>query len=263
MSFVGLAAMGIVGLVLGLIGGGGAILTMPILVYLFAIPPSLATSYSLFVVGVVSVLGVWRYHLQRLVEYRTAVLFVTPSFVGTYIARQLLLPSIPEVVIDSQIFRVSKDQLIMAVFSLVMVAASTSMIKPRKNVVADLDAKEVKIGKLVLLGLFVGFIAGFVGAGGGFLIIPALVVWGQLPMSRAVATSLFIIAANSLVAFVGDLLGPMNVDWFFLARLTAIAAVGLMAGVKLSRKISPATLKVAFGWLVLVMGSWILAKQFF
>jgi hypothetical protein len=263
MSFVGLAAMGIVGLVLGLIGGGGAILTMPILVYLFATPPSLATSYSLFVVGIVSVLGVWRYHLQRLVEYRTGVLFVLPSFVGTYVARHVLLPSIPEVIFDAEIFRVSKDQLIMAVFALVMLAASTSMIKTQTNVASEPDAREVKVGKLVFLGFLIGFVAGFVGAGGGFLIIPALVVWGRIPMTRAVATSLFIIAANSLVAFVGDLLGHVIVDWLFLGRLTAVASLGLMVGVRLSPKISPATLKVAFGWLVLVMGGWILVKQLF
>jgi len=262
MAFVGLAAMGVVGLVLGLIGGGGAILTMPILVYLFSVPPTLATSYSLFVVGLVSVLGVWRYHLKGLVDYQTAMLFVVPSFIGTYAARHVLLPKIPPVIFDLNIFVLSKDQLIMAVFALVMLAASTSMIRPSTSITADADSGSLRLSKLLALGLLVGFIAGFVGAGGGFLILPALVVWGRLPMTRAVATSLFIIASNSLVAFGGDLLGPIKVDWLFLARLTAVAAVGLLAGVKVSRLVSPATLKTAFGWLVLVMGGWILTKQF-
>ena len=261
MVFLGLAAMGIVGVVLGLIGGGGAILTMPILVYLFSIPPSLATSYSLFVVGLVSVLGVWRYHLKGFVEYRTAILFVLPSFVGTYAARHVLLPSVPAVVLDSPTFQVSKDQLIMVIFAVVMVAASVSMIRPRSGVVSDADERGLQIGKLATLGLLVGFIAGFVGAGGGFLIIPALVVWGRLPMTRAIATSLFIIAANSLVAFGGDLMSQVSVDWFFLGRLTAVAALGLLGGVRMSRMISPSILKVTFGWFVLVMGGLILIKQ--
>jgi len=261
MEWAGLGAMGIVGLILGLIGGGGAILTMPILVYLFFVPPALATSYSLFVVGLVSILGVWRYHLQGLVDYRTAILFVLPSFVGTYAARHLLLPIIPDIVWDNHLFVVHKDQLIMVGFACVMLAASTSMIRPRTSISDPHESGELQIKKLLILGLLIGFLAGFVGAGGGFLIIPALVFWGRLPMARAVATSLLIIATNSLVAFAGDLLSDVMVDWIFLARLTAVAAVGLMAGVRMSRIVSPGTLKVAFGWLVLVMGAWILTKQ--
>jgi len=244
MAMIGLVAMGIVGIVLGLIGGGGAILTMPILVYIFAIPPALATSYSLIVVGLVSVVGVWRYHLQGLVEYRTALVFLLPSLFGTYAARHLLLPRIPNVVLESSVLNVTKDQLIMVVFAVVMLAASTSMIRPGSKETSMQKAESAHMGKLILLGLSVGFVAGFVGAGGGFLIIPALVVWGRLPMSRAVATSLFIIATNSLVAFGGDLLSHIRVDWAFLGRLTAVAALGLLAGVRLSREVRPAILKV-------------------
>lgn len=261
MMILGYFAMSLVGLVLGLIGGGGAILTMPILVYLFGISPALATSYSLFIVGCSSIIGVWRYHIQRLVDYRTAIIFVVPSFVGTYLARRVLLPAIPDVVIQFGSYAVSKDQIIMMVFALVMLGASLSMIRPQPLSLSSPGAERGTYPKLVLLGLGVGFVAGFVGAGGGFLIIPALVVFGRLKMTIAVATSLFIIATNSLVAFGGDLLGQVPIAWPFLAVLTGVASLGLTIGVKLSGAVSPAKLKLGFGWFVLIMGAAILARQ--
>jgi hypothetical protein len=253
--------MSLVGLVLGLIGGGGAILTMPILVYLLGVSPALATSYSLFIVGSSSIIGVWRYHIQRLVDYRTAIIFVLPSLLGTYLARRVLLPAIPDIVMQWGSYVVSKDQLIMTVFAVVMLGASLSMIRPQPY--ATTAQTPGSYPKLLGLGLGVGFIAGFVGAGGGFLIIPALVVFGRLKMNTAVATSLFIIATNSLVAFTGDLLAHVPIAWSLLALMTAVSSVGLILGVKLSSAVSPAKLKLGFGWFVLVMGAGILYKQIF
>lgn len=261
MTVLGYIAMIFVGLSLGLIGGGGSILTMPILVYLFAISPVLATSYSLFIVGSAALFGVWRYHLQGLVDYRTAITFVTPSFLGTYLARHVLLPWIPSEVFQLDGFVLSKDQLIMIVFAVIMLGASISMIRPRTNSAKKIHNSWKGLAQLILLGLMVGFAAGFVGAGGGFLIIPALVVFGGLAMNTAVATSLFIISANSMVAFGGDLLAGVSIDWTFLTATTGVAALGLFAGVKFSRAVSPAVLKVSFGWFVMVMGTWIIAKQ--
>jgi uncharacterized protein len=257
---VGYIAMVFVGLVLGLIGGGGAILTMPILVYLFSIKPTLATSYSLFIVGCSSVFGVWRYHLQGLVDYRNAVLFLIPSFVGTHLARRIVLPSIPQDIAQFGAFTLGKDQLIMIVFAMVMVAASVSMIR-KQPTKPDRKAKGPATVKLLLLGLAVGFVAGFVGAGGGFLIIPALVVVAGLSMNIGVATSLFIISANSLVGFAGDLLTQVSIDWTLLGASSACSAIGLFAGVRLSKYVSAASLKSGFGWFVLLMGMWILGRQ--
>jgi uncharacterized membrane protein YfcA len=261
MTLIAYFTMLIVGLVLGLIGGGGAILTMPILVYLFAVPPVLATSYSLFIVGCASIFGVWRYHLQGLVDYKTAIVFILPSFVGTYLARQILLPSIPSAVAHFGTFTLGKDQLILIVFAIVMAAAAVPMLKPQ-GLRSKTNSSGISVLLLLALGFAVGFVAGFVGAGGGFLIIPALVIVGGLPMNVAVATSLFIISANSLVGFAGDLLSKVAIDWMFLTTVTGASAVGLFAGVKASRFIPPGVLKVGFGWFVLAMGTWILAHQF-
>jgi uncharacterized membrane protein YfcA len=263
MTVMGYFAMLLVGLVLGLLGGGGAILTMPILVYLFAVSPVLATSYSLFIVGCASLVGVWRYHLQGLVDYKTATIFLLPSFMGTHAARRMLLPSIPNEVAHFANFTLGKDQLVMTVFAIIMVSASGSMIRAQRSKPQLIENAKSAILKLMALGFVVGFVAGFVGAGGGFLIIPALVVVGGIAMSTAVATSLFIISANSLVGFAGDLLGQVEIDWSLLVTATAVSTVGLFAGVRLSRSFSPGTLKVGFGWFVLVMGAWILARQIF
>ncbi len=260
MTTLGYIAMLFVGLSLGLIGGGGSILTMPILVYLFAVSPVLATSYSLFIVGCASIFGVWRYHLQGLVDYKTAIVFLTPSFLGTYMARHLLLPFIPSM-LELDGFAISKDQLIMVVFALVMLGASISMIRPQTSSAQKIDKGWKGIAKLIALGFTVGFVAGLVGAGGGFLIIPALVVFGGLSMNTAVATSLFIISANSMVAFAGDLLGGVTIDWSFLAAATGVTTLGLFAGVRFSSSVSPVVLKVSFGWFLLLMGTWIISKQ--
>ncbi|TWW08717.1 UPF0721 transmembrane protein, partial [Planctomyces bekefii] len=229
MLIIGYLAMILVGLVLGLIGGGGAILTMPLLVYLCAVPPVLATSYSLFIVGMTSAFGVWRYHQQKLVDYRVALVFVTPSFLGTYLARHVLLPALPHPVFEGANFVLGKDQLVMIVFATVMVAASLSMIRSRAPSTGS-DREKGQSVQLVLWGFLVGAVAGFVGAGGGFLIIPALVTLGGIPMTVALPTSLFIIATNSLVAFAGDLWAGTSVDWILLAATTTAAFVGLLMG---------------------------------
>lgn len=262
MVFLGYFAMGIVGVVLGLIGGGGAILTMPILVYLFSVTPVLATSYSLFIVGGASLIGVWRYHLQGLVEYRTALIFIFPSFIGTFLARQVVLPLLPEVLVQFSFFVLTKDKLVMMAFATVMVAASWSMIRTKPSAPLEGNKKDWRaVMKLLAVGLGVGFVAGFVGAGGGFLIIPALVFFANLSMTAAVPTSLFIISMNSLVGFAGDLLSSVKVEWSFLIFSSLSAGGGLFLGTKLSKLFTPHHLKAGFGWFVLLMGLWILTRQ--
>lgn len=260
MEIIGYIAMLFVGGTLGLIGGGGAILTVPIMVYLFNTPAVLATSYSLFVVGISSLFGVWRYHQEKLVDYPTAVNFALPSFMGTYIARRVLLPKLPDVIFKIGESSFSKDQLVMTVFGLVMVGASISMIRGGKD--SDVSAS-VSPNRWLLgtLGLGVGFVAGFVGAGGGFLIIPALVVLAGMPMANAVGTSLLIIAANSLFGFGGDIVAVKEMAWSFLMLTTAIALVGIFVGSYAARFVPASKLKPAFGWFVLLMGGYIMFSQ--
>lgn len=261
MEIYGYIAMLFVGGALGLLGGGGAILTVPIMVLLFQVPALQATSYSLFVVGISSLFGVWRYHQEKLVDYATAINFALPSFAGTYLARRVLMPQLPSVIFQIGDGAFSKDQLVLTVFALVMLGASFSMIRRgRDSAVSRVVGQNRPM--LALLGLGVGFVAGFVGAGGGFLIIPALVVLAGMPMATAVGTSLLIIASNSLFGFGGDLLAGSAMNWFFLASVTSIALVGILAGSYAARFVPAARLKPAFGWFVLLMGGYVMFSQF-
>ncbi len=263
MDLAGYIAMLLVGASLGLLGGGGAILTVPIMVYLFGKSPTLATSYSLFIVGVSSLFGVWRYHSKKLVAFRVAVNFAAPSFFGTFAARRLLMPALPDVILRADGLTIRKDQLIMLVFALVMLGASASMIRRSGDGVAlRLSTGDGRL-TLGLLGLAVGFVAGFVGAGGGFLIIPALVVVAKMEMPTAVGTSLLIISANSLFGFAGDLAASKEIDWRFLGTTTGIALIGISFGTYVSRFIPTSKLKPAFGWFVLVMGGYVLLSQLY
>ena len=261
MEIAGYFSMFLVGGSLGLIGSGGSILTVPILVYLFHQSAVSATSYSLFVVGVSSLLGVWRYHQEKLVDYRTALTFALPSFLGTYLARRVLMPFLPSVIFNLGEVSYSKDQLIMTVFALVMLGASTSMIRSRPRAGAVEGQAPRKKVLLASLGLVVGFVAGFVGAGGGFLIIPTLVVFAKMSMPPAVGTSLLIISANSLFGFGGDLLARSEVNWLFLLSITAIALLGTWGGSYVAPSVPASKLKPAFGWFVLLMGSYIMLRQ--
>ncbi len=259
----GYLSMFMVGLTLGMIGGGGAILTVPIMVYLFHVPAVLATSYSLFVVGASSLFGLMRYHRDRLVDYLTAVVFALPSFAGTYATRRVMLPMIPNVIGFQDSLSLSKDQLVIVVFAVVMVAASFSMIRGNKvEAVDSVDGEQSRSRwGLAVVGFLVGAVAGFVGAGGGFLIIPGLVVLNRMAMPLAVGTSLLIVATNSLIGFIGDVLAAVPIDWSFLFKVTVLSMVGVIVGVGLSRQISPNKLKKGFGWFVLANGCYILLRQ--
>ena len=262
MELLGYIASIAMGLSLGMIGGGGSILTVPILVYLFGINPILATAYSLFIVGLTALVGGVGYLKKGEVDLKTGFIFAIPSFVGVYLTRAYFVPSIPDQVGAFGQFVLTKPLLIMLVFAVLMLAASVSMIKSKKE-----DAKKVemsaasKTALIALEGLVVGGVTGFVGAGGGFLIIPALVVLVGLPMKIAVGTSLFIIAAKSLVGFTGDLQRQAYIDWKLLLTISAIAIVGLFVGMALSKKVSEKALKKGFGIFVLVMGTIILIDQ--
>ncbi|MCK6597497.1 MAG: sulfite exporter TauE/SafE family protein [Bdellovibrionaceae bacterium] len=262
MEFNGYFASILMGLTLGLIGGGGSILTVPILVYLFSIVPTLATTYSLFIVGLTAFFGGLRYYKKGEVDLKTAFLFAIPSFSGVYLTRHFLLPALPDPVFDLIQIPVSKSLLIMVLFSILMVFASFSMIKEKKqSQQLDETGSQQKILLVFLKGLFVGGVTGFVGAGGGFLIIPALVLLIGLPMRRAVGTSLSIIAFNSLLGFIGDIRHQVLIDWKLLMTLSTLALLGLQLGIRLNNKIPEKTLKKNFGYFVLIMGSLILFDQ--
>lgn len=263
LGYLGALATGIS---LGLIGGGGSILIVPVLVYLFSITPSLATAYSLFVVGAASVVGALEYARKNLVDYKTAVVFAVPAFLGVFSTRKWLVPALPESIATLGSFDLTKDALIMLVFATVMLFASVSMIRKTNNEGDRLDSQSshstsYSFPMIALEGLGVGAVTGFVGAGGGFLIIPALVIFAKLPMKLAVGTSLVIIAAKSLLGFLGDLSADQNIDWMFLSVIAGTSIAGIFIGSFLSNFVPGKKLKPAFGWFVLGMGFYIIAKQ--
>lgn len=262
MEIFGYLAAVFMGLSLGLIGGGGSILTVPILVYLFKVNPVLATAYSLFIVGLTALVGGIFYFKKGEVDLKTGLIFAVPSFVGVYLARAYVVPSLPETIFSVGSFVVSKPLLIMAVFAVLMLLASISMIRTKKDSTPQKNFTPLQKTLLISAeGLVVGAITGFVGAGGGFLIIPALVLLVGLPMKKAVGTSLFIIAAKSLIGFTGDLQTQNFIDWQMLIILSVIAIIGLLVGIKFSKNVSEKALKKGFGFFVLIMGAGILLDQ--
>lgn len=263
MEILGYLLSVMIGVSLGLIGGGGSILTVPVLVYVMGISPVLSTAYSLFIVGLTALVGSFSYGKKGLLDYKTAAIFGIPSIATVYATRKFVVPVIPDPVFHLGTTIVTKDLFIMVLFAILMVAASISMIRDKKN--GDDDEQRVKHYNYPLIfaeGIVVGALTGLVGAGGGFLIIPALVLLAGLPMKQAVGTSLLIIAAKSLLGFMGDI-GHQVIDWKFLFLFSLFAIAGIFVGTALSRRISGAKLKPAFGWFVLIMGIYIIAKEVF
>ena len=260
---IGFAAAVLIGISLGLIGGGGSILTVPVLVYILGVNPVLATAYSLFVVGCTSLVGAATYMKKGLVNYKTAFVFAIPSFIAVFLTRKFLVPALPDPLFTVGEAIITKNIGIMVFFALIMLAASYSMITAKKCVDCEEDEPVVFNFPLIALeGSVVGVITGIVGAGGGFLIIPALVLLAKLPMKLAVGTSLLIIAAKSLIGFLGDL-STQTIDWQLLLIFTSLSIIGIFIGSALSKKINEKILKTGFGWFVLVMGIYIITKELF
>ena len=261
LQLAGFFASIFIGISLGLIGGGGSILTLPVLVYLLGISPVMSTAYSLFIVGATSLVGSVNYMRQKQVNYKAALLFAIPSFLAVFLTRKYIVPAIPDPVFSTDAFSLSKNMAIMVFFALIMLAASASMIRDKKDESEEVDGPiQFNLPLIVLEGLLVGCLTGLVGAGGGFLIIPALVLLARLPMKMAVGTSLLIIAAKSLIGFLGDLSNEI-IDWPFLLEFTALSIVGIFLGTYLARFVPSQHLKKAFGYFVLVMGIYIIVKE--
>lgn len=263
LTIFGLLASSIIGISLGLIGGGGSILTVPVLVYLFHVDPVLATAYSLFIVGLSSLVGAFPKYKAGMIDIKTAVVFGTPSILAVFLTRKVLVPAIPATLFEVAGIAVTKALAMMILFAVLMVAASVSMIRDKKKEANDTNEPRIFNYPMILLeGAVVGVLTGLVGAGGGFLIIPALVMLSKLPMKQAVGTSLLIIAAKSLIGFTGDVMENADkMDWTLLSAVTALAVIGIFIGNQLSKKIDGAALKKGFGWFVLVMGVYIIIKE--
>jgi len=260
-EFLGYIGALFIGIILGITGGGGSILTVPVLVYILHYNPITATAYSLFIVGTTSGFGTIQNFKNKLVVPKTALLFAIPSVIGVYITRKFIVPRIPDTVFYFGSLQLSKETFLMLLFALVMFMAAFSMLKKQPEIVV-VDVKK-KSQFLVMVQLFfVGILIGLIGAGGGFLIIPALLKLAQLSMKKAIGTSLLIITINSLIGFTGDLQN-MVIDWPFLLSFTAVSVVGIFIGLYIQKFINEKYLKQVFGVFVLIMSCLILYRELF
>lgn len=256
MELLGYAAALIIGVTLGLMGGGGSILTVPVLVYLFHQGAHTATGNSLFIVGTTALVGAGLLARRGLVATRVAVLFVVPAFTMVWLTRRFLLPALPH-----QLGPLTLDAALLVLFAALMLITAVSMFRRREDAGPPKEELLPPLKQVIGPALLVGLVTGLVGAGGGFLIVPALALAAQLPMKRAVATSLAIIAINSLVGFLSDTQTRAHADWRFLITFTLLAMVGMSLGTVLSRRIPGARLRPAFGGFLLVMGTYMVVRE--
>ncbi len=266
MIISGFIAFLFIGLILGLIGGGGSILGVPVLVYLMCYGADEATTYSLFIVGITSLIGAFSYLKKGEISAEAIFQFAIASMLTVFCMRKFIMPAIP-VNLSFEGFAISKHAMIMVVFGILILISSYSMLKKRKPVnrisqvkLAEFFRTPLGIPFIILLGVAVGAITGFVGAGGGFIIVPVLIFFLRLNFKKAIGTSLCIIAINSLVGFTGNI-GTQTIDWFFLLMISGICVAGILIGSLLSDKISSKKLRPAFGWFTLVVGVFVLVKE--
>jgi uncharacterized protein len=265
MQLAGYCIAVLIGLSLGLIGGGGSILTVPVLVYLMLVDPVLATTYSLFIVGFTSLVGGTKAYLNRQVDFRAVSLFGFPSILTVFIARHFILPAIPEIIYSAGSWQLHRGSLLMMVFALLMLLAAIAMIRnhhPENSPALPVKQDADNTLSLLLPGLLIGLVTGLLGAGGGFLIIPALVLLVKLPMKTAVGTSLLIIALNSIFGFVFSI-GHFHLDWQLLISFTVLAIAGVFIGGRIAAAMDGELLKKWFGWFVLAMAFYIFLKEIF
>lgn len=260
-NIAGYLVSGLIGISLGLIGGGGSIITIPMLVYLFHIAPAAATTYSLFIVGTTSLVGGVRSAMNRMVDLKGAVLFSIPSTAAVFFTRHNLLPHIPDTIITTDYFSLTKNIAIMIFFSLIMLIASIRMIRDKSREGDENRLVRHNFFMIILQGLIVGIITGLVGAGGGFLIIPALVLFTGLPMKKAIGTSLVVIAVNSLIGFIGDMDLVREVNFHLMMLLSGIAIAGVFMGAYMSKFMEGKALRAGFGWFTLTMAVYIMIKE--
>jgi uncharacterized membrane protein YfcA len=251
----------IVGVSLGLIGSGGSILTVPILVYLMGINPVVATAYSLFIVGITSLVGGLKSAKLGLVDFKKVIGFGIPSIIAVYLTRRYILPALPEIIWSTSSFTLTKNMALMLLFAVIMILAAFSMIKKEKDKKISTEQKTASYFWVILEGTIVGVVTGLVGAGGGFLIIPALVILAKTPMKIAVGTSLFIIALKSIIGFLGDLQILSDINWTLLISFTILSLIGIFIGINLTKKMDGAKLKTGFGYFVLIMAVYILYME--
>ncbi|MFM2481563.1 sulfite exporter TauE/SafE family protein [Celerinatantimonas sp. YJH-8] len=270
MEIIGYLSASLMGIVLGVIGGGGSVLTVPILVYLMGIAPDIATGYSLLIVGLTAAFGAIRYFRQGLVDIPASIAFAIPAILAVYGSRAYLMPNIPsQFEIASLSF--AKNVIIMVVFAILMLLSAILMLKKAYQhtdshlTSASTFPTEAPIHinwfLIIIEGAVVGVITGILGAGGGFLIIPALVLLMGMPMHKAVGASLFIIALKSLIGFIGDLQNGIVIEMPMIPLLLIATGIGMFLSTHISSRLESQTLQKIFAFFTLIIAVVIISKE--
>ena len=259
IDIIGYISAIIIGIILSLIGSGGSILTIPVLVYIFTIEPILATTYSLFIVGVTAFFGAIKNIKKGNIDFKIGLIFTLPSLLSIYFTRRFILPSLPQKIKITDKFYYKTDELILIFLSIIMVFSAVSMIIKNKSIIK----KEINYFIITIEGLIIGLVTGLIGAGGGFLIIPMLVLFGGLSMKKAIGTSLIIIFLKSLIGIIGDFQLSLNIDWPFLFSFSCFSLFGVLIGLYISKFISGEKLKKIFGYFVLSIAVFIFLKELY
>ncbi|UYW01523.1 sulfite exporter TauE/SafE family protein [Flavobacterium agricola] len=259
MEILGYIGAIFIGVILGLTGGGGSIITVPLLIYILGINPVIASAYSLFIVGTTSTFGSFINYTKNLINIKLGFIYAIPSFTAVYLTRKYIVPVIPEIIYKSGKFVITKDLFLILFFATIMFLAALSMIKVKKKT-TDTPRQKSSFWFLIPINFVIGCATGLVGAGGGFLITPALIYFTQISMRNAVATSLFIISMNSIIGFLGDVQN-VSIDWFFLLKFTLLSIIGINLGIFLSRFLKDGQLKRMFGYFVLTLSIIIFIKE--
>lgn len=260
MEILGYVAMVGVGLILGGIGSGGSMLAIPILVYLFSEDVETASAYSLFLVGVTSLTGAILKQKEQFVAVRAAAMFGIPSITTTFITRKWLIGYVPDHIGEAGSLQITKGDVLMWLLASLMIVSSLMMLK---DPAAKIAHSEGKYSFLIPSGFVAGMISGLAGIGGGFLILPAMVLFAGVSVRTAIGTTLLIIAANSLLGFCGDVFNHA-VNWYFLLSLTGVSVLGLLVGVWAGKRISPPfSARKGFAWFTILTAVFILVRELF
>jgi uncharacterized membrane protein YfcA len=252
MEFLGYIALIFMGITLGLIGAGGSILTIPIMIYLFDIPIMLATSYSLIVVGLTALMASIGYRNHIL--FKKSMLFLIPSVLGVFVMRYFMMPNLPHSIGSLPI-----DKALLVLLLLFIGFAGYFMSKNSLSYPENISKKNHHT-KVIAISLILGIIMGLIGAGGGFLIIPTLVLFMGFKIKEAVATSLFIITINSFIGFAAD--KHHLLFWMNLIKYLPCALLGMIIGLYIAKFMRGEVLKKSFGYFIWMIGAAIITKEF-
>ena len=255
---ISIVASSIIGIAIGLLGAGGSILVMPVLVYVLGISPLIATTYSLGIVGISSAIAAIRNAREQQTNWKVLFTFAIPAIISIMIMRAYIMPALPKV-LELGMIHISIESLSMIILSLLMLISAQRMMSSKE--LQSHDIQEISLMALMFTGLMIGVLTGFTGIGGGFLIVPAMILIGHMNVKEAAFTSMILIAMNALPGFFVDILNGKNLEWGLFTLLTIASVFGGYAGIMLSKRIRQDLLRISFGIIIALLALFILIKE--